>query len=462
MKFITIPYQLDTDFVAKNESATHPRPSLPVFSQVDEELVKPEDIPLNRRNFIYTPCSANPLFRTLKYATSEYPFDVAGFNYMDRAEDMSVLPPLNNAIGVPKLLGWRTARCDACIKEGTVYWEVDILKNDELDLSPDADLKSLKDKINSMPNLRFGVSRREASLECPVGFDLYGYGIRNFSLESIHDGKMAQELPSGQIKAGDRLGFVLHLPSTESQIAQARDFTEFKIAALSTPVENSADAPVKKRAKKLAREFQKDLLRDQDLSNIIRDQIAIRYKNQLFFEATDYVKTTKPEYYTSDKRERQDFYSLKDSFLKVFLNGQELGVAFEQLKPFLPPFSELKYNEKLYFNYWRNETGGSAEGDDVQNKVDHKRRPHSILKNKYVNNGRLGYYPTVSCFNGGSAKLLTAINDFKHWDAIRATMPELKPANDIFQEQIADDIVWDIIDEVEAELLSDNEPLALI
>ncbi|SCU94050.1 LAFA_0F19570g1_1 [Lachancea sp. 'fantastica'] len=456
MKFITIPYQPETDFVAKDQSAAHSRPSLPVFSQVDDELAKPEDIPLNRRNFIYTPCSANPLFSALKYATTEYPFDVAGFNYMDRAEDMGVLTPSNNAVGVPRPLGWRTARCDACIKEGTVYWEVAILKNEVLDLTSDPDLKSMKDKINSMANLRLGVSRREASLECPVGFDLYGYGIRNFSLESIHDGKMNQKLPAGQIRAGDRLGFVLHLPSAEDQITQAKDFSEAKIAALSTPVENAVDGPLKKKAKKLTREFQKDLLRDQDYSNVIRDQIAIRYKNQLFFEATDYVKTTKPEYYTSDKRERQDFYSLKDSYLEVFLNGEELGVAFEQLKPFLPPFSELKYNEKLYYNYWKNETGGNAEGNEAHAKDDQKRGPGSILKNKYVNNSRLGYYPTISCFNGGSAQLLTAVNDFKHWDAVQAAVPEVRPVNDIFQEQIADDIVWDIVDEVEAELLSDG------
>ncbi|SCU86673.1 LAME_0D07184g1_1 [Lachancea meyersii CBS 8951] len=456
MKFITIPYQPDTDLVSLGECVSQPRPHLPTFSRTDDDdLLKPEDIPLNRRNFIYTPCSPNPLFSTLKYATSEYPFDVAGFNYMDRADDMGVLGHSNNAVKVPKPLGWRTARCDACIKEGTVYWEVEVLSDGDLDLSSDGALKSMKDKVSSMPHIRLGISRREASLECPVGFDLYGYGIRNFSLESIHDGKMTQALPAGQIRAGDRLGFVLRLPSTEIQISQAKSFSAVKIAALSSSSENSTDGPVKKRAKKLSREFQKELLRDQDFSNVIRDQIAIRYKNQLFFEATDYVKTTKPEYHTSDKRERQDFYSLENSHLKIYLNGKELGVAFEQLKPFLPPFSELKYNEKLYFNYWRNEAGGSAETDDLKTGPE-SRRPRNILRNKYVNNSRLGYYPTVSCFNGGSAKLLTAASDFKYWKSVRSTEPEIKTINEVHQEQIADDIVWDIVDEVEAEMLSDT------
>ncbi|SCV05505.1 LANO_0H08966g1_1 [Lachancea nothofagi CBS 11611] len=455
MKFVTIPYQPDTDFVRRGETLDSLRPHLPASSEIDDNLIKPEDIPLNRRNFIYTPCSANVLFKTLKYTTSEYPFDVAGFNYMDRADDLCVSQNSNEIVGVQEPLGWRTARCDACIKEGTVYWEVEVLKDGGLEVPPGGSLKLLKDKVNSMPHVRVGISRREASLECPVGFDLYGYGIRNVSLESIHDGKMKQTLPQCQVKAGDRLGFILHLPSMEEQIEQARSFSEFKIDALSSYAGSTADGPVKKRAKKLSREFHQDLLRDQDYNNVIRDQIAIRYKNQLFLEATDYVKTTKPEYYTSDKRERHESYPLNDSYLKVFLNGKELGVAFDQLKPFLPPFSELKYNEKLYFNHWRNEVSTNTGPDEFGMRPE-PRLKHNILRNKYVNNGRLGYFPTVSCFNGGSAKLISSVGELRHWDTLSKAIPGIKTVNEVFQEQVADDIVWDIVDEVEAEILSDD------
>ncbi|SCU88172.1 LADA_0E08614g1_1 [Lachancea dasiensis] len=455
MKFVAIPYQPDADFVQKGQKNEVPRPHFPSFSRINEELIKPEDIPLNRRCFVYTPCAANELFKTLKYATSEYPFEKAGFNYMDRADDLAVAENRNDMVGVQEPLGWRTARCDACIKEGTAYWELEVLKDGGLEIPPGGSVKSLKDKLNSVPHVRFGVSRREASLECPVGFDIYGYGVRNFSMESIHDGKLAQVLPTGHIKAGDRLSFVLHLPTVQEQISQAQSFTEAKLNALSSYAESTTEGPVKKRAKKLGREFQKDLLRDQDYTNVIRDQIAIRYKNQLFFEATDYVKTTKPEYYTSDKRERHEFYSLRDSYLKVYLNGKELGSAFENLKPFLPPFSELKYNEKLYFNHWRNEISTGVATENIGAGHD-ERQTSSILRNKYVNNGRLGYYPTVSCFNGGSAKIITSQDDLKYWDTIRCQFPEIKTIDDILQEQIADDIVWDIIDEVEAEIVSDD------
>lgn len=304
--------------------------------------------------------------------------------------------------------------------------------------------------------MRFGISRREASLECPVGSDGYGYGLRDFSLESIHGGKMYQSIPAGEIKAGERLGFLLHLPPIREQIAQAQGYSEFRIAALSSldtnpsaTGGNTADGPLKKKAKKLNREFHKELLREQDHFNVVRDQIAIRYKNQLFFEATDYVKTTKQDSYTTDEKERHDQYRLEGSYLKVFLNGKEIGTAFEGLRPFLPPFSEINYNEKLYFNYWRNEAG---DKDENRPGFDHQRKKR-ILRNKYVNNGKLGYYATVSCFNGGSVKLITDAQDLQHLHAVKEQAAEIKTLNELFMEQVADDIVWDIVDEVEAEML---------
>ncbi|KAM3160708.1 SPRY domain-containing protein [Lachancea thermotolerans] len=458
MKITTIPYQSDTDFTYQGEDEHQDRPQLPAFLELSDGLIKPEDIPLNRRNFIYTPCSANVLFPELKYSTTEYPFEQPGLNYMDRADDLCLAPGSNDTVAVQKSLGWRTGRCDACIKEGTVYWEVEIVNGGVPDSQGAESLKLVKDKLNSTPHVRVGVSRREASLEAPVGFDAYGYGIRDFCLESVHDGKLQQMLPVSQIKAGDRLGFLLHLPPIQEQVIQAQSYTKFKIDALSSyeagagsNTSANADGPLRKKAKKLNREFQKELLREQEHSNVVRDQIAIRYKNQLFFEATDYVKTTKPEYYTSDRRERHDYYTLQDSYLKVFLNGKELGTAFEKLNPFLPPFSEIKYNEKLNFNYWKNEAG-FGDADNLKSGHDAIRKK-SILRNKYVNNGRLGYYATISCFNGGSGRLVTSINDMHHWNPLKASTPGARTLQDVFEEQVAEDVVWDIIDEVEAEML---------
>lgn len=465
MKIGTIPYQ-ETDIV-RGDAADHERPRFPAMQKTHEieadgygtiEFMKPEDIPLNRRNFVYRPCAANPHFTELGYCCTEYPFKSAGMDVMDRSDGMSLVRGNNDTVSVGESLGWRTSRCGVAVKEGEAYWEVEVIRGGLPEPFGDGDSSQRrKDVLNTIPHLRIGICKREASLEAPVGCDSYGYAIRDHSLESIHEGDIGQTLAAGSIKPGDRLGFLLKLPSFEEQKQQAQEYTSHRLEALTNHGNGTSSSSElydhgqnRKRVKKAFSniEFQKALLEDIDHSNVIRDHIAIRYKNQLFFEATDYIKTTKPEYYSSDKRERQDYYHLSDSYLAVFLNGKPLGRAVEDLKPFLPPFSELQYREKFFFDYWRH---GDAPGGDHQNSGAHNKG--QLLRNKYVNNGRLGYYPTISCFNGGTAKIVTSRSDLKYYDQVALTNPSVKTLETLYQEQVADDIVWDLVDEVEEEVI---------
>ncbi|SJM82031.1 related to COMPASS component BRE2 [Zygosaccharomyces bailii] len=448
MKIGILPYQ-PQDIVHGNSNKLS-RPHWPVTQETHEILngaqkfEKPEDIPLNRRHFVYRPCGANPLFTELGYCCTEYPIKRPGINLMDRSDGISVAKGDNCCVSVAKSMGWRTARSDVCIKEGLTYWEVEVvLGGAPMDFAEADSLQRRKELLNETPHLRLGISKREASLESPVGFDSYGYGVRDSSLESIHEGKVTQVLNTQVLKPGDRIGFLLQLPSAQRQIQQAEEYTKRRLDALTQSIQNSSHEyeHVKKRAKTTNKDFQIALLKDVDHTNVVRDHIAIRYKNQLFFEATDYIKTTKPEYYSGDKRERQDYYRLEDSFLAVYLNGQPLGDAFRDLNPFLPPFSELQYNEKFYFGYWKN-------GIPTEDPHQHSKRTGLLLRNKYVNNSKLGYYPTVSCFNGGTARLIATKEDCKYYEHLK------KPAkllDELFAEQIAEDIVWDIIDEIEEE-----------
>lgn len=453
MKVGVIPYQAAD--VVRDDTVGHERPKFPAVQKTHEigdmEFVKPEDIPLNRRNFVYRKCAANPHFTELGYCCTEYPFEGAGMDLMDRSDGMSLIQDGNDTVSVGESLGWRTSRCSVALKEGEAYWEVEVVRGglDE-PFDEGVSLQRRKDILNTIPHLRIGICRPEASLEAPVGCDSYGYGIRDHSMESIHEGEVKQTLPTGSLKPGDRLGFLLRLPSLEYQKRQAQEYTQHRLEALTyhgtaTTTELDDHGLNRKRVKKAGSniEFQKALLEDIDHTNVIRDHIAIRYKNQLFFEATDYIKTTKPEYYSSDKRERQDYYHLTDSYLAVFLNGKPLGQAFKDLKPFLPPFSELQYREKFFLNYWRH-------GDTSKNTPTKKGQ---LLRNKYVNNGRLGYYPTISCFNGGTARIITSPSRLQYYDQIKSTHPDAKTLETFYQEQIADDIVWDLVDEVEEELM---------
>lgn len=471
-----IPYQKNADFVYKDE-IVEPRPQLPILHETHQvkneqlqtniEFVRPEDIPLNKRNFIYHPCAANPLFTELGYSSTEYPFEKPGMNISDRSDNMSFSLNSNSTVSVHESLGWRTSKCDIFIKEGTCYWEVEVIKGglpENIDIN--SSLQRKKDSLNSTPHLRVGISRREAALESPVGFDSYGYSVRDTSLESIHEGKISQVLNNtNSVKANDRLGFLLKLPTLESQIEQANEYIQKRIDLL---IENSHQIdgidgnndestinPSKKRTKLAPtnNDFERALLEDIDLRNVIRDKIPIRYKNQLFFESTDYVKTTKPEYYSADKKETKDYYTLKKSKLSIYLNGEYLGNAFEDLKQFLPPFSELQYNEKFYFGYWKNgEALEEKEQENITGNSGISKKKCLILRNKYVNNNQLGYYPTISCFNGGTAEIITRIEDLKYFDKIRTeTQAPVKTLDVLYMEKIAEDIVWDIVDEIEEE-----------
>lgn len=484
-----IPYQ-DDDFSIKDSST---RPSLPHFISTSDNFYKPVDIPINKRNFIYCPCAPNPSFPQLGYCTTEYPYESSGFNLMDRSAGISIEDKSNKTVSVGPTMGWRTSRSDVCIKEGAAYWEVEVVKGGTtVPVSSNNNILK-KDAIDCSPHLRFGVTRREASLEGPVGFDVYGYGIRDQGLESFHEGKLRKVLNPDQyqLKQGDILSFILYLPKLDVQVNQAKEYTIQRINALKnasksmkthrTPVteqwnsHNGNEEPATKKRPKIAKntDFHLALLEDIRYNDIIRDHIAIRYKNQLFFEATDYIKTTIPEYYSSDKRERQDYYSLDGSFLAVYCNGKYLGKAFQNLNPFLPPFSELQYNEKFYAGYWRNGEYIEEHGNDInqsdlegvyqrssknKNSTSNGHKKGLLLRNKYVNNNRLGYYPTVSCFNGGEANILTEQGQLKYFDVITPPEPldikDIKTLNTLFMEQVADDIVWDIIDEVEEEISS--------
>lgn len=446
-----IPYQPETDFVYL-DAVEERRPKLPACQQTYErngvQYVRTEDIPLNRRNFVYRPCLPNPLFTELGYCTTEYPFDCSGINIQDRSDGVCLAQGTNSTLGVDDTQGWRTARSDVCIKEGSAYWEVEIVNNgvceDDLENSS---AQQKRQFLNSSAHVRLGITRREASLEGPVGFDSYGYGVRDVSLESIHDGRLQQVLEKApMLKNGDRLGFLVQLPSMEEQIKQSEEYTSRRLEAMIShkiKKEQTAndDLENRKRSRRATTnaDFQRALLEDINHRDVIRDHIPIRYKNQLFYEATDYVKTTKPDYYSSDKRERQDYYTLENSYMAVYLNGEPLGKAFEDLKPFLPPFSELQYNEKFYYGYWKHGTASETpEGPTPASKG-------LILRNKYVNNNKLGYYPTVSCFKGGTARIITTREQMRH------AKPDIPVLDELYRAQTSEDLVWDIIDEVEEE-----------
>lgn len=324
-------------------------------SSYDPEFHTIEDIPFNtRRGFQYSPCRPNPGLPILKFSTSDLPPFNVSLSYFDRSSGTFISGD-HKSITTDR--GWLSARTDIPIQEGKVYFEFNIIKADE------------------QSHVRIGLGRREASIEAPIGFDAYGYGLRDKTGQKLHLSRPANFMKEG-FKSGDVIGILVELPKTEFQ-------------------------------------------------DIVRDQIAIRYRNRLYFERFDYTPTEKMEHLLNPvtvfgEKAIPDLNpfkpdSLPGSSIKVYKNGEFFGTAFEDLYAFLPPYSEQKNNV-----------------------------------NKFNNNGTLGYYPTVSVFKGGVAEI-NAGPDFKFKPSDLKS--DVKEFHELYDQKIADDVVWDIIDEIEAEVV---------
>lgn len=261
--------------------------------------------------------------------------------------------------------GWVSVRSNVCMTEGKWYFEFNLLES------------------GYTQHVRLGIGRREASLEAPIGFDGYGYGLRDKNGDKVHLSRPKPFMADGKgFMKGDVIGIVVELPK-------------------------------------------------EPFMDVVRQQVPMRYKSNLYYEKFDYVSTKPMEHLLNPvtvfgERAIADSNSwmpetLPGSCMKVYKNGEPLGTCFEDLYSFLPPNSELTSNK---FN----------------------------KAGKFVNNGSLGYYPTISMFNGGVAELNCG-PDFKFKPTDLGD--DVRELHELYDERIADDIVWDLVDEIEAEAIED-------
>ncbi|KAI7622374.1 Set1C complex protein, partial [Hortaea werneckii] len=200
--------------------------------------------------------------------------------------------------------------------------------------------------------------------------------------------------------------------------------------------------------------------------DIIRDRIPVPYKGNSYFEIIDHVPSKPMEIYTdrqtnlstlststptptvkdpagvsialksppNPNHEYASLRTLPHSALRVYKNGKLIGTAFENLLAFLPPASAPS------------RIMGAREGFD---------------------DGFVGYFPAVACFGGGVAEV--NFGDGKKggfWcppEHVRGAMVAgagasgggwnpgrtPRPIGERYREQIAEDVVWDVIDEVD-------------
>ncbi|TWU78537.1 hypothetical protein ED733_002084 [Metarhizium rileyi] len=377
------------------------------------EFFETSDHVFNKKNFRYTHCIADPLFPSILYyrQTEPEPFgprmsyeDVASSVFFDKT-----------GRGITTDKGFRMARANVAVREGRWYWECKITKGVREAAEPGT-------RPEGGQHVRVGWARREASLDAPVGFDAYSYGIRDVAGEKVFMSRPKDFFPAGDgIREGDVLGLEIQLPSEKLQ-------RKVMSNTYNPAIDGSDDEPPS----------------NAEAANIVRDRVPIRFKAHTYFEKIEYHTTKEledlmnpsPIGASSSSSEAPNplhtspaLRTLPNSCIKVYKNGQLVGTAFENLLGFLPPASKPQPQV------------GAREGLD---------------------DGMLGYYPAVSVFRGGAAEVNFG-PDFwcppPNYEPGPASSPggtapgsrrkKLRAVSERYREQIAEDVVYDIIDEVD-------------
>ena len=389
----------------------------------------------NKKSFQYTHCIADPAFPSTIYYRNTEPEPYGAHMSFEDAASHIFFDGGGKHITSDK--GFRLCRANVAVREGRWYWECKITQG------------ILKTRGEGDPeahgHVRVGFARREASLDAPVGFDAYSYAIRDVGGQKVHMSRPKDFFPPGEsLKEGDVVGLEIQLPS---------EYLHRKVVlGQYNPAVDLADD---------------DASPHDEAPNIVRDRIPIRFKAHIYFEKIDYHSSKElddlmnpspagsgPSGTSEPPNPHHVFPSLRtlpNSYIKVYKNGVLVGTPFTDLLAFLPPASKPLQQPE------------AREGLD---------------------DGVLGYYPAVSVFRGGAAEvnfgpkfwypppgfenLDTAGEDvdMKDADAVDPPLQEsqvtlatrkLRPLSERYDEQIVEDIVFDIIDEVGFWMLDDGK-----
>ena len=317
--------------------------------------------------------------------------------------------------------GFRMAKANVGVREGRWYWECKITSG----IPKETGKPGAEEEARG--HVRMGWARREATLDAPVGYDAYSYGLRDVAGQKVYMSRPKDFFPPGEdIREGDVIGLEINLPSE----------------VLHRKIVGGHYNP--------AVDLEDDEHVGIEAPDIIRDRVPIRFKAHLYFEQIEYHAVKELEELMNPSpvisssgglagggqapnptHLYPSLRTLPHSSIKVYKNGKEMGTAFNDLLAFLPPASKPLAQV------------GAREGLD---------------------DGMLGYYPAISVFRGGAAEVNfgppwwydpPGWNNDSEVDMEDGGQPSgskprpLRSVAERYDEQIVEDIVYDIIDEVD-------------
>ncbi|KAG9103037.1 hypothetical protein FRC07_010098 [Ceratobasidium sp. 392] len=335
---------------------------LPISERDTSEFRLTADIPMNRMGFRYIPAGPSAIQGVICRTLESPPAGCVHVSWEDRSPFVRVT---EDGLRLTTDKGYRSARLNVPVREGKWYLEVIIERGG-------GDGKG--DVTNPEgAHVRLGWARREAPLNGPVGLDGYSYGMRDKTGEKV---TISRPKPYGRpFRTGDVIGLYISLPPRPDP--QPGDPT--------------------------------------DPARIMRKRIPIQFKHQLYFESMEYrvskemealleeSKPPAPVLPSPTKRSAKGLPGrgrkktppapvmrplplLHGSKIAFFVNGECQGVAFEDIYDYL----QLRVDPKSSSAKSSKKGGVEAFQRERENVFD---------------DGWLGYYPFISVFGGGLARI---------------------------------------------------------
>ena len=452
----------------------------PYMAQDGTELKKPLEIPENKKNFRYTPCAADQMFTHSRYyrQSDERPYGPR-FNFSDC--DRNFYFNSHHGCTVTNEKGWRMGRANLVAREGTYYYEVKIVNG----VPPEDSPAALQAPTNSpLPHVRMGWSRREAPLDAPVGFDGYSYGLTDIRMEPMHKSRASKFVDDGidpkpnkakrskkgasgksgkdagfsandTARTGDVVGLSITLPPVSLHRKVADGTFNPAVDLNMLPTEKEEGAP-----------------------NIVRDRYPVPYRGAMYFEALEYRATKGMEGYgdrgpfskeePSTNHADASLRTLPESSIKVWKNGKRIGAAFRNLMAFLPPASQPA-NEKGvrlgmddgmvgYLPAVSAFSGAVAEvnfGPDFWYPLDELEREELVAEGteeKALDKAESGALAEANALDGQDTDMPDAPaqgESAARKEQEKVAQGSMRGMGVRYTEQIAEDVVYDIIDEVD-------------
>jgi COMPASS component BRE2 len=358
--------------------STRPRLSIsraPAFVPIadDSPYHHTDQLAHNRLGFRYMPAGLASEGSTIPFRTIESAPQSYRVSWEDRSPFVKVT---QDGLGLLGEKGFRSARCNAPVRQGQWYMEVAIEHGGGAHAS---DLPGPPKGKAEGAHVRLGWARREAPLGGPCGLDGYSYGLRDKTGEKI---TLSRPRPySRPFSSGDVIGLYISLPPLR---------------------------PPSKRD-------------PHDPAHVKRERIAIEFKGQEYFESLEYAQSKEmlalvdfsrkpadgssvpptakksatvknvPERGTrgassaSGPTQMRALPTLPDSKIAFFINGQCQGVAFRELYDFRPLRAPA-----------------DARKAQAKRRTREGTREH---KENHFDDGSLGYFPLISLFNGARVRL---------------------------------------------------------